>query len=166
MGRVLLIRPNDFIADAMTSLVTRAGLQAFRVRTPSEFQLVELRGVVGAVVSTAVTSSIPMTFLEAVVTFRKRSMVALVATTMARDDTLATQFVARELANCSLGLVPLPSSPASLAHRQLGTTKGLLVLRKDQIDAPEATTLELLRRHFGLPAEGEHQPRGPVPDAR
>lgn len=145
MSKVLLIRPNDFIADAMVSLVVRLGLEALRIRTPSELAKAELAEVVGAVVSTAVTSTMPMSFAEAVASLRRRSQVPLVATTMLKDERKALDFVLAELGSTS-GFVPFAAT--SLAPRALGTSTSVLVLRKDEVEAPTPLTLELLARHF------------------
>lgn len=145
MSRVLLIRPNDFIADAMVSLVVQAGLEALRIRTPSELAKADLSEVVGAVVSTAVTSAMPMSFAEAVASLRRRSQVPLVATTLLKDEKKALAFVLAELGTTA-GFVPF--SATSFSHPALGTSPGVLVLRKDEVEAPSSMILELLKRHF------------------
>lgn len=142
MPHVLLVRPNDFIADAMSGLVVRAGLEALRVHSPAELERVRLDDVVGAVISTAVTSAMPMSFAEAVTALRKRSSVPLVATTLLKDAPRATAFVVAELSGLT-GFVPF-SGQSPL----LGTPGGILVLRKSEIEAPDAQTVDLLSRHF------------------
>ncbi|MFO0601092.1 MAG: hypothetical protein U0228_37635 [Myxococcaceae bacterium] len=145
MPKVLLIRPNDFIADAMVSLVVRLGLEALRIRTPAELAKADLAEVVGAVVSTAVTSTMPMSFPEAIASLRRRAQVPLVATTMLKDEKKALDFVLAELGNES-GFVPFGTTARSPSV--LGTPAGVLVLRKDEVEAPTPQLLEVLERHF------------------
>ncbi len=142
MANVLLVRPNDFIADAMSKLLVRAGLEALRVRNPAELEQVQFGGVVGAVISTAVTSAMPMSFSEAVTALRRRSSVPLVATTLLKDAPRATAFVVAELSGLT-GFVPFSGQSP-----HLGTPDGILVLRKSEIEAPDTQTVELLSRHF------------------
>ncbi|MBI5477419.1 MAG: hypothetical protein HY906_01105 [Deltaproteobacteria bacterium] len=150
MSRVLLIRPNDFIADAMVSLLVRLDLEAVRVVSPDELRRVALLDVVGAVASTAATSAMSLSFRDGVAALRSRSMaIPLVVTTMMQDASRAASFVLSDLAGLTPPGEPILLGPQALAHPALGSPRGLLLLRKSDVEEAAEATVQCLRRHFG-----------------
>jgi hypothetical protein len=149
MPRVLLIRPNDFIADQLTSLLRALDIEATRFSSVPALEAADWAGVVGAVVSTAVTSSMPLSVPQAVNLARRRARVPLVMTTMLENERTALELVQRELTELPQ-LVLFGVQPATRTHPALGTPDGVLVLRKREIEQRAELTVELLGRHLGL----------------
>jgi hypothetical protein len=110
-------------------------------------------GAVGAVVSTAMTSSMLLSAQQVVNLARGRARVPLVMTTMLENERTALELVQRELTELP-HLVPFGVQPATRTHPALGTPDG--VLRKRQIEQRAERTVELLGRHLGL--RESHQP--------
>ena len=150
MPRVLLVRPNDFIVDAMTSLIVRSGHEALRVASSQELEHVSLTGVVGAVVSTAVTSVMPLSFAEAVRALRRRAPgIRLIATTMQRETAKAVAQVNAELGAVDLTLRAMAIEPVTSHQATLGTAGGVLVLRKEDVESRAPGVLDAFVRHLG-----------------
>lgn len=151
MSFVLLLRPNDFIVDSMASLLTRVGVSPFRVGSIKEIDEMPPREVVGAVISTAVTSVVHLAFAEALSVARHRSRaIPLVVSTMVRDLGQAAESVRRETRFVDPTLEVILPTAAGLTSKHLGTPSGVLLLRKEDIETAVDTVVELLRRHFGL----------------
>jgi hypothetical protein len=151
VSTLLLLRPNDFILRDMEALAARLGVDAQPLRDPGELDAASLDGVVGAVVSTAVTSAMPLSFAEVVGRLRRRApRMPLAATTLARDGTSTAATIAADLA----GIIPHVSliviDAGVLAHPALGSHEGVLVLRREDVVDPSARVPESLRRHFRL----------------
>lgn len=149
MPRVLLVRPNDFILDSMVALMVRLGFEPLRVASPKELEVISLGGVVGAVISTAVTSTMAMSFVEAVQLLRRRApALPLIATTMVREVAKASSVVEGELAELQPRMRALAISPATLTNAALGTSQVVLVLRKDDAEAGTPLVDNALVQHL------------------
>lgn len=149
MSRVALIRPNDFIVGSMSALIIKLGLEPVRPSNAHELQTLSLGDLIGAVVSTAVSSPMPLSFPDAAWALRQRSEVPMIATTMMRDTASAVTFVAGELKGKPGDFTVFGPSDAN-APRLIGSPKGLLVLRFEEIQAAATPTLEVVKRHFHL----------------
>lgn len=151
MPTVFLVRPNDFIAEAMTALLSNIGAQALRLTSPAELEGAVLAGATGIVVSTAVTSEMPLSFDVVVRKVRQRApAVPILATTLMHDVARAGDAVKAELVNLVEPLTVIPPGPRAGDHPALGHSTAVLVLRKQDIDEASPRTLELVRRHFRL----------------
>lgn len=149
MGFVLLLRPNDFIADSMALLLTKLGLHPLRAASLSDLEQLPLDEVVGAVISTAATSVVQLTFVEAVAKLRSRARtLPLIVSTMVREIPRAALAVGKELEFVDPSLEVVPPTLAGLQSPLLGTPRGVLMLRKDDVESATETTLELVTRHF------------------
>lgn len=145
MGRVLLIRPNDFIADAMSAALMDVGLVPTRIDRPAELESAPLNDVCGAVVSLAVTSAMPLRAVEAVRLLWARKQVPLVATTLIRDHQAALESARMEIAT-ELKLLPERVG----AKISLGRPSTLLVVRQEDLSTHLPGVLAALRRHLGV----------------
>lgn len=149
MKRVALIRPNDFIVGSMSALITRLGLEPVKPQDVHSLKTLALDDLIGAVVSTAVSSPMPLSFPDAAWMLRQRTEVPMIATTMMRDAAASVAFVAAELKG-KPGDFSVFSAGDANAARLIGSPKGLLVLRFEEIQAAAAPTLEVVKRHFHL----------------
>lgn len=158
VSSLLLLRPNDFILHDMEALAARLGVEAQALRTPAELETASLGDVVGAVVSTAVTSAMPLSFAEVVSRLRRRApRMPLAATTLARDGTSTAATIAADLGGVIAQVAPIVIDAGVLAHPALGSTPGVLVLRRDDVVNSSERVLETLRRHFHLARARPHE---------
>jgi hypothetical protein len=145
MQRVLMIRPHDFIADAMSAALKAVGVAPDRVDRPTELEAAPLNEVCGAVVSLAVTSAMPLRPVEAVRLLWARKQVPLIATTLIRDPQAALEGARLEIAT------ELKLLPEGLGARgSLGRPTTLLVLRQEDLTSHLPGVLAALRSHLGV----------------
>jgi hypothetical protein len=150
VSRVLIARPNDFIVGAISGLLTRLDLTPVPVVTPEALASVPLDEVVGAVVSLAVTSRMPLSFGEVITRLRERApRLPLIATSLSRALARVQAAIDLELLERS-PLVGVPFDPALAGHPLPGAPHAVLVLRALDVEAPTAELEVVLRRHLGL----------------
>jgi hypothetical protein len=150
--RVVLLRPNDFIVDAMLALLKLEGFDARRLHHLGELTQEDPAALRGAVASTAASSAVRESFVEVVTRLKQFAPDApLVATTMARDLGIAQDSLERELKQVGPGFEVVRPG-AGPRPRALGTPSGVLLLRKEEIEAAGPATREALRRHFSARA--------------
>jgi hypothetical protein len=149
VSKVIVARPNDFIVAPFSAVIERLGLSRVPVTTPEALDQVPLEQAVGAVISLAVTSSMPLTFVEVLTRLRARApRLPLVATSLLRDAERVQSAIDVELAG--LPLVGVRFAPELVAHAALGVPGTVLVVRLADLDAPSAALDAVLRRHFGV----------------
>lgn len=70
--KVLLARPHDFVVEDMKKWLVELGVEPVRLSALAQLEAHAERDVAAVVVSTAVTSSVPATFGEALAACRRR----------------------------------------------------------------------------------------------
>lgn len=145
----MLLRPNDFIADSMATLLTKLGLQPLRAASLRDLDQLPLDEVVGAVISTAPTSVVQLTFIESIVKVRSRARaLPLLVTTMVREIPRAALALGKELEFADPTLEVVLPTAVGLQSPLLGTSRGVLMLRKEDVESADETILALVSRHF------------------
>ncbi len=150
VSRVLIARPNDFIVGAISSLFARLDLPPVPVVTPEALASVPLDDVVGAVISLAVTSRMPLSFVEVLARVRERAPgLPVIATSLSRDPALVQAAIDLELRERS-PLIGVPFTPALSGHPLPGAPHAVLVLRAMDVEKPTSELEAVVRRHLGL----------------
>ena len=154
-GRVLLARPHDFVVESMRTFLTRNGFEPLPVTTDEELLPALRQPLAGAVISTAVISTVKASVSEVYRAIRQaKPSLPLALASLAGFEAM------RGLAQSELGadaqaLTFLDIEQQALRHPLLGTPRLLLCLRREALgherDARVADAL--LAAHFGGASE-------------
>lgn len=144
--KVLLARPHAFIVAEMRPFLERTGYQPTRLEKLDDMQSGKLGTFSGAIISTAVVSSIPAKPADVFASLRQHypSLPVIFAGLTEFDSTQPTiQRIVHEL---HPGAAILPFDKRAGEHPGLGGRDVFLFLNKEDIAAAGAETI--LRRHF------------------
>jgi len=143
--QVLLVRPHDFIVESMSSLMRKAGFEPIRFKSISQLEQ-PWETAAGAVISTAVTSSVPVSLKEAYTLFRARHpTMPLAVASLARDTARALPGIWAELGR-NRTVVP---AVEGMSQEALGRPDTLLLLLAADVQAAPAWLVEeVLPAHF------------------
>ncbi len=113
MSHVLLVRPHDFIVEEMHSILQQAGFRPVRIADLGELSRFDDRSISGAVVSTAVTSVVPLSFGEVLERVRGAfPSIPLAAAALSHDLEKAVSIVRGELKAQHRDMVIVPVEQA------------------------------------------------------
>lgn len=148
--KVLLARPHSFIVSEMRPFLEKGGFASSKLDSLSALDFRTLGAMNGAVISTAVISSVNATAQEIFATLRKnypKLPVLLAGLTEFPTMKIAVERVVK-------GIHPdaeiLPFTTATESHPGLGRENVFLVLRREDLAAGAAAELaeRILRKHF------------------
>ncbi len=144
--KVLLARPHAFIVAEMRPFLERNDYQPTKLENVGDMQPGKLGTFSGAIISTAVVSSIPEKPAEVFTALRKHypNLPVMFAGLTEFDSTLPT--LQRIVSEQHPGATILPFNAKAEAHPRLGERDVFLFLNKEDIAAPDAE--RILRRHF------------------
>lgn len=144
--KVLLARPHAFIVAEMRPFLERTGYLPTRLESLDDLDPGKLGSFSGAIISTAVVSSIPAKPAEVFAALRKHypSLPVLFAGLTEFESTLPSiQRIVHELHPAA---TILPFNDKAEAHPRLGERDVFLFLNKEDIAGSAAE--KILRRHF------------------
>lgn len=146
MKKVLLARPHAFIVSEMRPFLERNGYQPTRLENLDDLHPGKLGTFSGAIISTAVVSSIPAKPAEVFAALRKSypSLPVIFAGLAGFDSTLPT--IQRIVHDIHPGSTILPLDARAETHARLGERDVFLYLNKD--DLANGSAAGILRRHF------------------
>lgn len=150
--RILLARPHPFVVETMQPFLAANGWTPEMLADVGDIVRLGQAGYAGSIISTAPHASVRQTFLEVFEALRRR----LPTLPIAFSTLLGWDLIAKELRIQVSRTVVTPEilrvSSDSLASPALGTTHGILVIRKEDLTDPSAATLtaRILRRHFAV----------------
>lgn len=144
--KILLARPHSFIVSEMKPFLERNGYQPVKLESLDDIHPGKLGTINGAIISTAVVSSITAKPAEVLAALRKHypALPVLFAGLTDFDSTLPT--LQRIVQDTHAGATILPFNSSAENHPRLGERDVFLFLSKDDI-ASEASG-NLLRHHF------------------
>ncbi|MCK9199867.1 MAG: hypothetical protein M0P59_06175 [Gallionella sp.] len=144
--KVLLARPHAFIVSEMRPFLERNGYQPTKLESIDDMHSGKLGSFSGAIISTAVVSSIAAKPAEVFAELRKRypSLPVIFAGLTAFDSTLST--IQRIVHEVHPGSTILPFNARAEEHSRLGERDVFLFLNKD--DIASAAAERILRQHF------------------
>ena len=146
--RILLARPHAFIVSEMRPFLTDAGYSPVRVESLDQLALELRRPLHGAIISTAVSSSVNADAATVFNLIRERSPTLPVVFAGMAD--LETMKVVSERAVKAVVASPVVAGPAT--YRAAGDrASSFLILRKEDLlaGASRDAALRALRAHFG-----------------
>lgn len=144
--KVLLARPHAFIVAEMRPFLERTGYLPTRLESLDDLDPGKLGSFSGAIISTAVVSSIPAKPAEVFAALRQHypSLPVIFAGLTEFESTLPTiQRIVHELHPAA---TILPFNDKTEAHQRLGGRDVFLFLNKEDIAGSAAENI--LRRHF------------------
>lgn len=144
--KILLARPHAFIVAEMRPFLERSGYQPTRLESLDDMGPSKLGAFSGAIISTAVVSSIPAKAAEVFAALRKHypALPVIFAGLTEFDSTLPTlQRIVHDLYPAA---TILPFNGQAEAHQRLGERDVFLFLNKEDIAGSAAENI--LRRHF------------------
>jgi hypothetical protein len=144
--KVLLARPHAFIVAEMRPFLERTGYQPGKLESLDEMDQGKLGSFSGAIISTAVVSSIPAKPAEVFTALRQHypSLPVIFAGLTEFGSTLAT--IQRIVHGLHPGAAILPFNAGTENHPHLGERDVFLFLIKEDISGSAAESI--LRRHF------------------
>lgn len=144
--KVLLARPHAFIVAEMRPFLERNGYQPVKLESIADMHPGKLGSFSGAIISTAVVSSIAAKPAEVFAALRNSypSLPVMFAGLTGFDSTLST--IQRIVHDVHPGSTILPFNAKAEAHPRLGERDVFLFLNKD--DIASAASERILRRHF------------------
>lgn len=144
--KVLLARPHSFIVSEMRPFLERNGYQPVKLESMDDIHPGKLGTFSGAIISTAVVSSITAKPAEVLAALRKHypALPVMFAGLTGFDSTLPT--LQRIVSNVHPSATILPFNIRAEDHPQLGERDVFLFLNKEDIASDSAGSL--LRRHF------------------
>lgn len=144
--KVLLARPHAFIVSEMRPFLEKNGYQPSKLEDIGDIRPGKLGSFSGAIISTAVVSSIPAKPAEVFAALRKNypNLPVIFAGLTEFDSTLPT--LQRIVNDLHPGATILPFNTKAEGYPRLGERDVFLFLNKEDIASPDAE--RLLRRHF------------------
>ncbi|MFH2134483.1 MAG: hypothetical protein ABII81_04800 [Pseudomonadota bacterium] len=144
--KVLLARPHAFIVSEMRPFLEKNGYQPSKLEDIGDIHPGKLGSFSGAIISTAVVSSIPAKPAEVFAALRKNypNLPVIFAGLTEFDSTQPT--LQRIVSDLHPGATILPFNAKAEGHPKLGERDVFLFLNKEDIAAPDAE--RILRRHF------------------
>lgn len=148
--KVLLARPHSFIVSEMKPLLEKSGFVPAKLDSLQALDSGSLGFMSGAVVSTAVVSTISATADEVFVALRHKYPKLPILFAGLTEFSLMKNGIERIVRRVHPNAEVLPFSEATESHPGLGRENVFLVLRKgDMSDGPSANLAErILRKHF------------------
>lgn len=145
-NKVLLARPHSFIVSEMRPFLERNGYQPVKLESINDMHPGKLGAFSGAIISTAVVSSIDAKPADVLAALRKHypAMPVMFAGLTDFESTLPT--LQRIVSETHPGATILPFSRRAEVHPRLGDRDVFLFLNKEDISGDAAGSL--LRRHF------------------
>jgi hypothetical protein len=144
--KVLLARPHAFIVAEMRPFLERSGYQPTRLENLDDMHPGKLGSFSGAIISTAVVSSIPAKAAEVFAALRQHypSLPVIFAGLTEFDSTLPSLQRIVHALHPAASILPFDSSSEN--HPRLGERDVFLFLNKEDIASSAAESI--LRRHF------------------
>lgn len=148
--KVLLARPHSFIVSEMRPSLERAGFVPSALESLAALEAGGTGALSGAIISTAVLSSVGASADEVFVALRKRYPRLPVLFAGLTDFAMMKGVVGRIVQALHLGADVLPIAAATESHPGLGRDNVFLVLRKEDLapGEPAALAERILRKHF------------------
>lgn len=149
MSKIYLARPHAFIVSHMKDFLARNGYQTEPLQTLEELSMASFAGAAGAVISTAVSSTVGGRVVDAFTRIRKEAPTLPIAfaTLLPFDQAVASLRSQLDLTDDRRFVKPALNAEKAPG---LGTEKTFIVLHLDAIRIGSDTSLAdaLVRRHF------------------
>lgn len=144
--KVLLARPHTFIVSEMRPFLEKNGYQPLKLEDIGDFHSGKLGSFSGAIISTAVISSIPEKPAEVFAALRKNypSLPVMFAGLTGFVSILPT--LQNIVSTLHPGAIILPFNAKTEEHSRLGERDVFLFLNKEDISSPGGE--RILHRHF------------------
>jgi hypothetical protein len=144
--KVLLARPHSFIVAEMRPFLERSGYQPVKLESIGDIQFGKLGTFSGAIISTAVVSSIAAKPAEVFAELRKKypSLPVIFAGLTEFDSVV--QVIERIVHDLHPAATILSFNGKAEAHQRLGERDVFLFMSKDDISSAAAENI--VRRHF------------------
>lgn len=148
--KILLARPHSFIVSEMRPFLEKGGFAPSKLESLAELVQGNPGTFSGAVISTAVISTVNATAEEVFTAVRKRYPRLPVLFAGLTEFPMMKSAVERIVANTHPGAEILPIASATENHPGLGRENVFLVLRKEDLaaGAPSELAERILRKHF------------------
>lgn len=148
--KVLLARPHSFIVSEMKPLLEKSGFAPTKLDSLQALESGNLGPMSGAVISTAVISTISATADEVFTALRRKYPKLPVLFAGLTEFSLVKGSVERMVRRIHPDAEVLPFSEATASHPGLGREHVFLVLRKEDMSAGASAELaeRILRKHF------------------
>lgn len=148
--KVLLARPHAFIVAEMRPLLEHAGFIPTPLSTLSQLAESGAHGARGAVISVALSSSMPESAATVFAALRKHAPRMPVAFAGLADFDSARHTIARIVQSLAPQAVILPIEAGETRPAGLGQPDVFIYIQKDNLKTPEglAQTERILQRHF------------------
>lgn len=149
--KVLLARPHAFIVADMKPLLANAGFSPVPLLALTEIADGAWRSAHGAVISVALSSSIPESAETVFATLRQHAPRMPVLFAGLTDFEIARRTIERIVQPVAPQATILAIDAGSERHSGLGRPEVVLYLQKDTLKTPAGVALaeRMLRRHFG-----------------
>lgn len=145
--KVLLARPHTFIVSEMRPFLEQAGFAPAKLESLAELDSGRLGTLSGAIISTAVVSSVGASAEEVFAAVRRKYPRLPILFAGLTDFALMKTAVERVVKSVHDHVEVLPISSSTEAHAGLGRENVFPVLRKEDL-ASAVVAEKIVRRHF------------------